>query len=242
MVAIKHNNIEVLVPESWDDITLGFYEEINFTKPTTIREKVNLVAQICKVEPEILLNWPAEIFDIIIDKLYFILNGNLSTPIPEVVIDKKTYVVTIEEKLTLAEWVDIDTIQKKGEKILSNILAIVCRPVDEAYNHNNNDDRAALFAAQPVSKITGVLAFFLRCKTVSEQRIASYSNLVQTVAQLPMNTKYLLKPGAGIKLSTIWQTVKYYFMILLLHYQLQKFLRICNTKKTSNMQKKHKTN
>lgn len=240
MVAIKHNNIEISVPENWDDITLGFYEEISTTKPTTIREKVDLVAQICKVEPEILLSWPAEIFDIIVDQIDFIFKGNLSTPNPEVTIDKVNYVVLIEDKLTLAEWVDIDTVQKKDEKILSNILAIVCRPVGEEYNHNNNDDRAALFAAQPVSKILGVLAFFLRCKTVSEQRIVSYSNLVQTVDQLPMNIKYFLKRGDGIKLSTIWLTAKYYFMILLLHYQLQKFLRTCNTKETSNMPKKHK--
>lgn len=242
MVTMEYNRVKISVPENWNDINLGFYEEISNKKPETRREQVDLVAQICKTSPEILLNWPAEIFSDIVDRIDFIFKGDLAVPSPEVVIDKVRYIVPIEDELTLGAWVDVDEVQKKGEKVLSNILAIVCRPAGEEYNHKNNEVRAAMFAAQPVSKVLGVFAFFLHCKTVSEQRTAAYTNLAQTIGQLPMSIKPFLKRGGGIKLSTIWLTVKYYSMILLLHYQLQKFLRTCNIKKTKITQKKPSVN
>lgn len=55
--------------------------------------------------------------------------------------------------------------QKQGKNVLSNILAIVCRPVGEKYDCKNNDERREVFAALPVSKVLGVLAFFCTAKT-----------------------------------------------------------------------------
>lgn len=239
---MEYNRVKVSVPENWDDISLGLYEKVSAKRPENKREEVALVAEVCNVNVDILFNWPAEVFPEIVDRIDFIFKGNPAPPNPELEIEGVKYVVPIEEELTLGAWVDIDEVQKKGENVLSNILAIVCRPPGEGYDHKRNDARAAMFASLPVSKVLGVLAFFLRCKVVLEQRTAAYTNLAQTVGQLPRTIRPLLQSGGGIRLSTIWRAARYYGMMLLLHYQLQKFLRICNTKKTKITQKKRKIN
>lgn len=242
MVDIEYNNVKVSVPENWGDITLGFYETFYTEKPQTARDRVAYVAKVCNTDVDILREWPAEVFNIIVDRIDFLFKDNPAQSSPEITIDKVKYVVPIEDELTLGEWVDIDEVQKKGENVLSNTLAIVCRPPGEDYSYKNNETRAALFAAQPVSSVLGVLAFFLRCKMVYEQRTAAYTKLAQTAALLPQSIKPFRSPGGGIKLSLIWPTLKYFVSIVLLRYQLQKFLRSCNTKKIKSTPKKPSVN
>jgi len=242
METIKYNGVTISVPSCWSDINLGFYEVISNKKPETRRELVALVAKVCNVEDGLLLSWPAVIFNDIEGYLEFMFKGELAAPNPEIVIDGVRYIVSVEDDLTLGEWVDIEQVQNQGEKVLSNILAIVCRPAGEEYEPKNNDSRAAMFSDLPVSKVLGLLAFFLQCKTVSEQRMAAFTNMAQMLGQLPTSIKPFLKRGAGIRLSTIWQVVKYYFIMMLLHYRLRKFLHTCNIRKTKTMHRKHKVN
>ncbi|SHJ66031.1 hypothetical protein [Bacteroides stercorirosoris] len=237
MVAIEYNKVKISVPESWDDITLGFYETFYTVKPETARERVALVAHICKTDANLLLGWPAEIFNRIVGYIGFLFEDNPAPPSPVVEVEGVKYVVPIEDELSLGAWVDADDAQKKEENVLSNILAIVCRPVGEEYNYKNNEARAAMFAALPVSKVLGVLAFFLHYKTVLDQRTAAYTKLAALVGQLPQNIKPLLSRGGGIKLSLIWPTLKYYVLIILLRYQLRKFLPSYSTVKTKTRQK-----
>lgn len=237
MIAIEYNKVKISVPESWDDITLGFYETFYTKKPETARERVALVAHICKINADLLLSWPTEVFDTIVKYIDFLFQDNPAKPFPVVEIEGVKYVVPIEDKLSLGAWVDAEEVQKRGENVLSNILAIVCLPTGEDYNYKNNEARAAMFAALPVSKVLGVLAFFLHCKTGLEQRIATYTRLAAVIDQLPRSIKYSLNRGGGIRLSLIWQTLKYYALIVLLRYQLRKFLLSCNTVKIKTRQK-----
>lgn len=232
MVAIEYNKVKISVPESWDDITLGFYETFSTEKPETTRERVAFVAHICRVSADVLLSWPAEIFNMIVGYINFLFEDNPASPSPSLEVDGVKYVIPIDDELTLGAWVDADDVQKKGENILSNILAIVCRPVGEEYNYKNNETRAAMFASLPVSKVLGVLAFFLQCKNVLDQRTVAYTKLAALVGQLPQNIKHLRGLGGGIRLSLIWPILRYYILIVLLRYQLRKFSRSYNIKRT----------
>lgn len=229
MVQIEYNTVKIEVPESWDDITLGFYETFYTEKPEAARERAALVAKICKVDADLLLSWPAEVFNRIVEYIDFLFKDNPASPNPVVEVGGVNYIVPIEDELSLGAWVDADEVQKTGENVLSNILAIVCRPAGEAYDYKNNEARRAMFAALPVSKVLAVLAFFLHCKTVLDRRTAAYTKLAQAYGQLPPNIKPFLSPGGGIRLSQIWPIIKYRALMLLLRYQLQKFLRSCNT-------------
>jgi len=231
MIRIKYKQEKIEVPESWDDITLGFYESFYAEKPNSPREKVELVAKICKTDADLLLSWPAEVFNRIVEYLDFIFKGELAPPSPRIKIGKVNYVVPIEDVLSLGEWVDITEAQREGKAVLSNVLAIVCRPAGEEYNYKNNEERQAMFAALPVSKVLPVLAFFLQCKVALERRTATYTKLYQALAQLPLNIKTYLNAGGGIRLSRIWPAIKFWILTLFLRVRLRRFLRSYNTAK-----------
>lgn len=232
MVKVEYNNTVVNVPESWDDITLGAYEGFYLDRPQTARDRVELVAKVCNTDAAILLGWPAEVFNIIVDKLSFIFSDGLAVePSAFVEIEGEKYLVPVEDELTLGAFVDADEAQKSGEAVLSNVLAIVCRPIGEDYDYKNNEKRAAMFAAQPVSKIRPVLAFFLLCSETLNKRTKAFTDLIAAADLLRPNIKILLRPGAGISLYRTSQIITYYFLAKLLNYRLRKFLRLFNSKK-----------
>lgn len=241
MVTIEYNKQKINVPTTWDDVTVGHYETFYMDKPETARERVALIAKICKVDAAVLLDWPADAFNIIVGRCDFLFKDNPAEPNPAVEVDGVIYVAPIEDKLSLGAYVDADEVQKNGEAVLSNILAIVCRPGGEAYDYEKSDARAAMFAALPVSKVQGVLAFFLQCKDVLDKRTTAFTDLVQAVALLPPSIKAFQKPGAGTKLSRNFRAMKYKSLMLLLNWRLQKLLRSYNTYGIKNTQKMRKT-
>lgn len=242
MVTIEYNSVKISVPQTWDDVKLGHYETFYNERPANNRQRVALVAKICQVDPDVLLAWPAEVFNHIVRVTNFLFIDSPATPVPFTEIDGTRYIVPIEEKLTLGAWVDADEVQKSGEAVLSNVLAIICRPAGEAYDFNNNEARAALFADQPVSKFLGVLAFFLQCKNGYEQLTETYLRLAQLADLLRQTTKVSLKRGAGIKLYRIWPIIKFYVSTRLLHYQLQKFSPSYGIAKIKTAPKKYNAN
>ena len=242
MVQIEYNGTQVNVPESWEDITLGMYEQIYALKPGSTREQVELVARICGINPEVLLGWPAEIFNLIVNSLLFLYGDHSVPPSPTVEIDGVTYVVPIDDELSLGAWVDAEDAQRAKDNPLSATLAIVCRPAGEKYDDRNNEIRQKMFEALPVSKILGVMTFFLHCKTVSEQHTRIFGELHRAYDLLPGSTEILRSLGAGIKLSRIWPVIKYCYLTALLRYRLRRFSPSYNTAGTKITQKKRKGN
>jgi len=240
MVTMEYDNTLIRVPQCWEDITLGKYESVYDKKPESARERVALVAQICEVDAEKLLSWPAEIFNGIVDYILFLYGDNPAIPCPYLEIDGVKYAVPLEDDLTLGAWVDADEAQKKGEAPISTTLAIVCRPVGEAYDYKNNEARQAMFAALPVSQVMGVMAFFLQCKEASVKLTQMYGNLQLVIDQLPRNTDILRSLGAGTKLLQMWRVLTFCILNVLLRYRLRKFLRSYNTSAIRRTQRKRK--
>jgi hypothetical protein len=242
MVTIEYNNVKIEVPESWEDITLGFYETFCKEQPDSARERAALVAKICKTGEELLLGWPAEVFNRMVDYLDFLWAEGSAPPCPSITVNGTVYVVPIEEELSLGAWIDADEVQRSGENVLSGVLAIVCRPVGEAYNHKNNEARRAMFAALPVSAVLPVLSFFLACKIASDKRMALYTELIRIYDRLRRNTKNSLNRGGGTKSSRTWRGLKCYALTRLLRYPLQRLLPSFFTARTGTSPKTRKKN
>lgn len=242
MKHINCNGKKVSVPESWDEITLGLYETFYTDKPTNAHEQIILVAKVCQTDHKTLLDYPLETFNQIVDYIGFIFKDDPPEACPYIEIEKTKYLINVEDRLSLGEWVDLDEVQKKGENILSNILSIVCRPAGEKYNYQNNETRREMFAALPVSKVLGVLAFFLHSKNEYDKRTEAYSKLMQAVGLLPKDIKTLSKNGVGIRLLLTWRGIKYYVLMKLIHYRLRRFLPSLNTGAIKYRPKKHKGN
>lgn len=240
-MTIEYDNIKFEVPEGWQDVTLATYEAVYKIKPEEPREGIPVIEKICGVPAGTFLRWPVEIFNIVVDKILFIYGDNPYTAAPDCTIDGTRYIAAIEEKLTLGEWIDADAAQN-GEAAISNTLAIVCRPVGEAYNPDNNEARQQLFATQTMDKILPVLGFFLRCKLISVQHTSNLLTLQETANLLPRNIRTLLSLGTGIKWLRIYQVIRFYILMLLLRARLQKYLRTYSTSGKKIMLKMRKGN
>jgi hypothetical protein len=213
----------VLVPTGWHEVTVAIYDQMWTIKPKTARERAGVVAIACGVDLQIFLDWPREVFKLILADVDFLFIDNPVAPSPAITIGNAQYNVAIEEKLTFGEYIDVDHVQKNSDSILSNVLAIICRPAGEKYDPINNDMRAAMFGALAVSQVQGVLAFFLAYWQLSTQRMRLFDNLQTMVDQLPPNIGALVQSGASIKLLQIWPTIKYGFLIWLLRARLRKY-------------------
>lgn len=242
MSTIEYDGHTLHVPTTWDDIKVGHYETFWQERPNTARERVALIATICKVDAALLLAWPADVFNVLVEKTAFLFQDAPAEPNPGIAIDGNIYVVAVEDKLSLGEYLDAGYVQKNEPAMYSNLLAVLCRPVGEEYNPNNNEARTAMFAALPVSKVQGVLAFFLHCKQVLELRTTAYTNLIRTVSLLPHNISDLRKHGVTIKLSRILQGTTYFVLIWYLNYRLRRLLRFSSTAGIKTMRTKRKGN
>jgi hypothetical protein len=232
MTKIEYEGHVLNVPTTWDDITVGHYESFHQDKPVTARERVALIAKICQVEPGLLLSWPADLFNILVEKTGFLFQESPAEPNPSIAVNGVTYVVAVEDKLSLGEYLDAVVVQKNEPAMFSNLLAILCRPAGEEYNPDNSEARAAMFAALPMGKVRGVLAFFLQCKQALELRTTAYTNLAHAVALLPLTIKDLRQRGGTIKLLRIWPMMKYFFLTKYLKFRLRRLLRSYNTNGT----------
>lgn len=222
MVEIEYKEQKISVPESWDDITLAEWDQIYRIKPSTNRERVEYIAKICKIDPAELLACPAELFNVLVSRTRFIFGANPYTPSPEITIEGVRYVIAVEDDLTLGEWIDADEVQKAGDNVLANVLAIVCRPAGEAYDYRNNDKRRDMFAALPTSKVLPLLGFFLQCRQQSAKLTKTFSQLAALADLLPPSTQTLRSLGVGTKLLRIWPITKYLILNALLRWRLQR--------------------
>lgn len=243
MTTIEYEGTRVEVPDGWDEITLGRYERVCGMRPETARQRVELVAEVCGTSAEVLMGWPAEIFNRMVEILGFLFReAEEVVPRAELEIEGVRYVVPIGDKLSLGAWVDVDEVQKRGENILSGVLAIICRPVGEAYDGNNNEERQRLFAGLPVSRVWPVMAFFLRRRDAFVKRTVAFSKLARGIDRLVRSTESLRGRGDGIRLSRIWRRGVSWILIVLLRYRWRRFLRSCSSEKTRSMPKGRKEN
>lgn len=241
MMILEDNDIVVRVPESWQDVTLDVYETFREVKPTNNAEKVALVAKICSTDAAILMAWPSEIFDKIVSTVGFVWENNPAEPAPSIKIDGVTYLIPIEDKLTLGAYIDADEAQKE-DRPLANVLAITCRPAGEAYNYENVPERANMFGAQSMADVQPLLSFFLHCKEISEKRTKAFTDLSEAVAQLPRSIRNSQNRGGGINLSTTWRSIKYGIIVKLLKLRLLRFLRLSSSRETENTPRRRKGN
>lgn len=242
MVKLNYNSQDIHVPENWDDIALGDWDVLHRLNPKTSRERVAYVAQLCKVDADALLSWPAEVFNIIVAHTRFVFGPNPYTPSNKIDIEGTQYHIATEDGLTLGEWVDADEAQKAGENVLSNVLAIVCRPVGEAYDYRNNEKRRELFAAQPLSKVLPLLGFFLQCKQQSDKLTRTFSQLAALADLLPPSTATLRSLGAGTKLLRIWPIIRFLILNALLRWRLSRLLTLYGITATKQQPSRRKGN
>lgn len=229
MLKIELNGLKLSVPDSWEDVCLADYEKWFMYKPANKMEYIRLVADICKIDYEVLLNSPTRLFDVLADTIAFIFDADF-TPATKVSIEGKDFLVSLSDKLTLGEWIDIEeTLGSDSETKISEMLAIVCRPAGESYNTDTAAQRKELFRKLPCSKALPLVAFFLHKKKESETILHHCSTVADQADQFLKDTKTFAINGGGIKRLPIWQRIRYICLTKSLEKQLSRFSDFSST-------------
>lgn len=211
------------VPTEWNEVLLKDYEIWHRLEKEDTKALYKCISELCKVDNQILHKAPKEIISKIEETLSFLSSSDIE-PSQSVQIDGEIYSLANTNKLTLGEWIDIDEIVNNSEadNVFSDILAIVCRPIGEEYNHELCKERSELFKNQTCNKMIPLVSFFLR-KEKQFREISSQSSLVMELAtQYLLDIKDFVENGDGIKRLPIWQRTKFSYLIKLLEKQLLK--------------------
>lgn len=242
MIKIEFDNISFHVPDSWQDIRLCDYEKWHQQKPVTKLEQVQYVADICGIDADILLNAPAQLFNAVSETISFVFDNEFE-PVNNIKIGATEYYISFSDKLTLGEWVDVDeTISGDSPTKMSDMLAILCRPLGEKYDADKAEERKELFRNVTCDKALPLISFFLFKKKQSEAILNHYSAVMAQADQFLKDTKTFVQNGDGIKRLPIWQRIRYTYLTRLLEKELSKCSAFSSTAPTKHMPKKNSIN
>lgn len=240
MVKIEFEDNIMHIPTAWEDIKLCDYETWYMNVPQTQAEHVQFIADICKIDSDFLLNASVELFDTILGNIRFVFEKEFK-PVNKIEIEGINYSISYSDKLTLGEYVDVDEIIKSdGTTKVSDILAVVCRPVGETYDPDKLEERKLLFRNATCDKVLPLITFFLCRKQESEMILHHCSKVVEEANLLLKDIENLARNGDGIKSLLIWQRIKYYFLMRSLKKKLSKFSDSSFINKTGRKPKKNK--
>ena len=160
---------ELNIPESWNDVTLKQYQEIEkyYEDKDEDFDVLSVIDILIGKDKEYIKSLPMEFLDIILDKLSF-LTVSPQTPEPsnKITIDKETYTIHFENQLKVGEYIAADSILKSDRHNYAALLAILCRKDGELYDsHFENEvieDRIKFWEKQPVTKVLNLITFFLQ--------------------------------------------------------------------------------
>lgn len=223
MKTLKVNGKKITIPTKWSEVLLKDYEQWQTNKSDN-RNIAQCIANLCNMEIQDLTKAPKELLGTILESLKFLSEPNLESAV-SMIIDNDVFILTDLNRLTLGEWVDVDAVlnDDKCESVFSSILAIVCRPIGEEYNHENVATRAQLFREQTCDKVLPLISFFLRREQNLKETFNHFSTVLEAGNQLLEVTKSFAQNGDGIKRLPIWQRIRFYFLTRSLEKQLSKF-------------------
>ena len=212
------NNIDLgewKVPESWDEITLKQFEDIeryysDEEKEFDVREVLHIL---CNKTVDEVNALPMQFTEKILEKLSFVQEKMPAVePTNKIVIDNVKYQINYMEKLKTGEFVATDGIIHSDKFNYAAILAVLCRKPNEVYDSKFEaemlDARIKMFEQQPITKVKAVVDFFINCYIVSETVSQLYSKVEDELNRIQQNIDSSPKIGAFRKRYLKWRMKK----------------------------------
>lgn len=211
---MEENNVidygKWIVPTSWNQITLKQYQEIEAfydnteNKSFDVREVINIL---CNKTIDEVNALPVEFLDDIIEKMSFLQTKvTEEEPTNTLTINGEKYVVNIQNKLKVGEYVAVDSIIKDDKHNYAAMLAILCRKEGELYDSKFEneilEDRVHMWEQQPITDVLRVISFFLQCYMISATPILLSSKIKEAIDQERENILNLRKSGDLSMFST----------------------------------------
>lgn len=212
------------LPTKWEEVTLKQFQEI--IKMTKEKEQIDIIDLISimsnKTKEEVRL-LPSEFLDSILARLLFLNKTPECESKNYIIINDEKYQINVLEKLTVGEYVDVNTaIQADGQNYAS-FLAIMCRKEKEVYDDdfiaNKLDERITMYENVSVVEALSTVNFFMALWQTSETLSqASLQEGIENANQLVEQCESLLNAGRG----------KGYFSIrgIMTRFKLRKFKKV----------------
>lgn len=197
------------VPSGWDELSLKQLSEIeryyeDKEKKFDIREVIELFTNHTREEIDQL---PVEFMDKILEKLLWLQEKpEWGEPTNKVKLSGETYIVNIQEKLKVGEFIAVDTVLKSDKHNYAAMLAILCRKEGEVYDskYENEmlEERIKMWEDTSVIKVMPLVSFFFNCYIASQVHTQLSSEVLEEIKYIQKSIENSRKNGELSERST----------------------------------------
>ena len=206
------------VPSSWDDLTLGKFQELerlydgddDKERKFDVRDVLDLMTDRTKDEINEL---PIEFTDSLLRKMYWLHEQpDFGKPSNKIIIDGVQYTVHNENEMKFGEYVALDTAMKGDKHNYAAMLAILCRKEGEIFDAKFENEilpsRIEFWKNVSVMKVMPIVSFFLELSSMSLQVSQLSSEIQEGINHILKHIETSKQNGVFSALYTKWQVRK----------------------------------
>ena len=217
-ITVEKDFGEWKVPQSWDDLTLGKFQELerlydgeeDKERKFDVRDVLDLMTDRTKDEINEL---PIEFTDSLLRKMYWLHEQpDFGKPSNKVTIDGVQYTVHNENEMKFGEYVALDTAMKGDKHNYAAMLAILCRKEGEIFDAKFENEilpsRIEFWKNVSVMKVMPIVSFFLELSSMSLQVSQLSSEIQEGINHILKHIETSKRNGVFSALYTKWQVRK----------------------------------
>ena len=215
-ITVEKDFGEWKVPQSWDDLTLGKFQELerlydgDEERKFDVRDVLDLMTDRTKDEINEL---PIEFTDSLLRKMYWLHEQpQFGKPSNKVTIDGVQYTVHNENEMKFGEYVALDTALKGDKHNYAAMLAILCRKDGEIFDAKFENEilpsRIEFWKNVSVMKVMPIVSFFLELSSMSLQVSQLSLEIQEGINHILKHIETSKRNGVFSALYTKWQVRK----------------------------------
>ena len=217
-ITVEKDFGEWKVPQSWDDLTLGKFQELerlydgddDKERKFDVRDVLDLMTDRTKDEINEL---PIEFTDMLLRKMYWLHEQpDFGKPSNKVTIDGVQYTVHNENEMKFGEYVALDTALKGDKHNYAAMLAILCRKDGEIFDAKFENEilpsRIEFWKNVSVMKVIPIVSFFLELSSMSLQVSQLSLEIQEGINHILKHIETSKRNGVFSALYTKWQVRK----------------------------------
>lgn len=215
-ITVEKDFGEWKVPSSWDELTLGKFQELerlydgDEERKFDVRDVLDLMTDRTKDEINEL---PIEFTDSLLRKMYWLHEQpDFGKPSNKVIIDGVQYTVHNENEMKFGEYVALDTALKGDKHNYAAMLAILCRKDGEIFDSKFENEilpsRIEFWKNVSVMKVMPIVSFFLELSSMSLQVSQLSLEIQEGINHILKHIETSKRNGVFSALYTRWQMRK----------------------------------
>ena len=216
-ITVEKDFGEWKVPQSWDELTLGkfqelerFYDGDENERKFDVRDVLDLMTDRTKDEINEL---PIEFTDSLLRKMYWLHEQpEFGKPSNKITIDGVQYTVHNENEMKFGEYVALDTALKGDKHNYAAMLAILCRKDGEIFDAKFENEilpsRIEFWKNVSVMKVMPIVSFFLELSSMSLQVSQLSLEIQEGINHILKHIETSKRNGVFSALYTKWQVRK----------------------------------